>query len=164
MRLQLFHPLTRMVLSLRNLYIRWSQSIIKDSSKQIKIISKQWHILGMAERGIMGMTGEMALSTSSSLGSNRWGKRVVSSPSWLSGEDAGTMLSGASLSSSLSILSWKNPLVHWHMHKFMISCSYRIIFGNLPYIFVLVVRWSGESCKYVYTLYFLWNRTFKYKI
>lgn len=49
------------------------------------------------------MMGEMALSLSSSLGSRRWGKRLVSSATLLSGDDAGMMLSEVS-SSSLSIL------------------------------------------------------------
>ena len=59
---------------------------------------------GMAVRGMSGMIGDMVLSVSSSLGSRRRGKRGASSPRSLSGEDAGTILSGASLSSSLSIL------------------------------------------------------------
>lgn len=50
-----------------------------------------------------GMMGDMALSLSSSLGSRRWGKRLVSSATLLSGDDAGMMLSEVS-SSSLSIL------------------------------------------------------------
>lgn len=58
---------------------------------------------GMAVRGMTGMMGDMALSLSSSLGSRRWGKRLVSSATLLSGDDAGMMLSEVS-SSSLSIL------------------------------------------------------------
>lgn len=49
------------------------------------------------------MMGDIALSLSSSLGSRRWGKRLVSSATLLSGDDAGIMLSEVS-SSSLSIL------------------------------------------------------------
>lgn len=60
-------------------------------------------IPGIAVRGMSGMMGDIALSVSSSLGSRRWGKRGVSSPTLLSGDDAGMILSGAS-SSSLSIL------------------------------------------------------------
>lgn len=55
-------------------------------------------------RGMSGIVGEMVLSVSSSLGSRKRGKRSASSPKSHSGEDAGTILSGASLSSSLSIL------------------------------------------------------------
>lgn len=58
---------------------------------------------GMAVRAMTGMMGDMALSLSSSLGSRRCGKRLVSSATLLSGDDAGMMLSEVS-SSSLSIL------------------------------------------------------------
>lgn len=58
---------------------------------------------GMAVRAMTGMMGDMALSLSSSLGSRRWGNRLVSSATLLSGDDAGMMLSEVS-SSSLSIL------------------------------------------------------------
>lgn len=68
-------------------------------------------IPGMAVRGMRGMMGDIALSVSSSLGSRRWGKRGVSSPTLLSGDDAGMILSGAS-SSSLSILLKKSFYSH----------------------------------------------------
>lgn len=50
------------------------------------------------------MMGDSTRSSSSGLASLSRGKRSNSSPSTLSGDEAGTMLSGESLSSSLSIL------------------------------------------------------------
>lgn len=59
---------------------------------------------GILARGMMGMMGDSTRSSSSGLASLSRGKRSSSSPSTLSGDEAGTMLSGESLSSSLSIL------------------------------------------------------------
>lgn len=50
------------------------------------------------------MTGDNGRSSTSDLAPTSKGKRGTSSPRTLSGDDAGTMLSGESLSSSLSIL------------------------------------------------------------
>lgn len=50
------------------------------------------------------MTGDRGRSSGSDLAPDSRGKRGISSPRTLSGDDAGTMLSGESLSSSLSIL------------------------------------------------------------
>lgn len=60
---------------------------------------------GMLARGMIGMMGDSTRSSSSGLASLSRGKRSSSSPSTLSGDEAGTMLSGESLSSSLSILT-----------------------------------------------------------
>lgn len=82
--------------------------VFQNMYKQCSIYFEELHfkcyiVPGMAVRGMRGMMGDIALSVSSSLGSRSWGNRFVSSPTLLSGDDAGMMLSGAS-SSSLSIL------------------------------------------------------------
>lgn len=108
---------------------------------------------GMAVRAMTGMMGDMALSLSSSLGSRRWGKRLVSSATLLSGDDAGMMLSEVS-SSSLSILVFDgNAFRVGDRRRGAAKRRFKRFKPSVPDVLVLVVRRSGESCQNVDALH-----------
>lgn len=106
------------------------------------------------------MMGDSTRSSSSGLASLSRGKRSSSSPSTLSGDEAGTMLSGESLSSSLSILRGQKgsqPCRRWPSSRCHPPPPMGLggvqEAGGSPNVLGLVVRGGGQSRQQVQALH-----------
>lgn len=99
------------------------------------------------------MMGDSTRSSSSGLASLSRGKRSSSSPRTLSGDEAGTMLSGESLSSSLSILRKQRGQEPWGLVSPGGGRGWCHQWRGSPDILGLVVGRGGQSCQQVQALH-----------